>query len=70
MVWPSELPTEKEDILLIGIALAIALYAFVGKRFLQCFGDPIGVKLTMCISRLVMQDWHENFTLQTREYIS
>ena len=36
-------------------------YTFGGKKYLHLTGGPIGARLTMCVSRLVMQDWHENF---------
>ena len=37
------------------------IYTFGGKEYLQCSGGPIGARLTMCISRLMMQDWWEKF---------
>ena len=37
------------------------VYKFGGKDILQCFGRPIGARITMCISRLDMQDWWEKF---------
>ena len=74
-VWPNETPTEKDMKELIGIALEIAvklvfqnfIYTFGGNSFVQSFGGPIGARLTMCVSRLVMQDWHENFVLRLKE---
>jgi len=74
-IWPEELPNEKETRILIGIALEIAvkmvfnnfIYTFGGESFLQSFGGPIGARITMCVSRLVMQDWHEQFITRLRE---
>ena len=74
-IWPTLLPTERETRMLIGIALEIAvkmvftnfIYTFGGESYLQGFGGPIGARLTMCASRLVMQDWHENFVLRLKQ---
>ena len=68
-IWPETLPTVRETKILIGIALEIAVklifnnfvYTFGGESYLQSFGGPIGARITMCDSRLVMQDWHEHF---------
>ena len=37
------------------------VYTFGNKTFLQSTGGPIGARLTMCIARLVMQEWWEKF---------
>ena len=37
------------------------VYTFGEKSILQCGGGPIGARLTMCVSRLTMQDWWEQF---------
>ena len=37
------------------------VYKFGGQDILQCFGGPIGARLTMCIARLVMQEWWDCF---------
>ena len=74
-IWPDKLPNVKETKALIGIALEIAVklvftnfvYTFGGENYLQSFGGPIGARLTMCASRLVMQDWHENFILRLKQ---
>ena len=74
-VWPDTIPTIREIKIMIGIALEIAVklvftnfvYTFGGESFLQGFGGPIGARLTMCASRLVMQDWHENFTMRLKQ---
>ena len=50
---------------LLGLALEIGIkasfnlhcYQFGGKVFLQKFGGPIGMRLTMSVSRVVMADW-------------
>ena len=36
-------------------------YNFGGKIYLQRKGGPIGARITMACSRLVMQDWGENY---------
>ena len=74
-VWPAVMPTERETRKLIGMALEIAvkmvftnfIYTFGGESYLQGFGGPIGARLTMAASRLVMQDWHEHFILRLKE---
>ena len=68
-IWPSNKPTKRELSTLMAIMLEISVsfffdnfvYTFGGKDYLQCGGGPIGARLTMCISRLTMQDWWENF---------
>ena len=37
-------------------------YNFGGKIFLQLFGGPIGARLTMACSRIVMQEWGMHYT--------
>ena len=37
------------------------VYTFGGEFFLQKFGGPIGARLTMAVSRLVMQAWYDEF---------
>ena len=56
---------------MIGIALEIAVkffwsnfvYTFGGEKFVQSGGGPIGARITICIARLIMQDWRENFNI-------
>ena len=68
-IWPDVKPTKDELKILMAIMLEISVsfffdnfvYTFGGKDFLQGGGGPIGARLTMCISRLVMQDWWEEF---------
>ena len=68
-VWPETKPTKKDICTLMAIMLEISvsfffdnfIYTFGGKEYLQCSGGPIGARLTMCISRLMMQDWWEKF---------
>ena len=59
-----------EDIyLLMAILLEIAVnsffrsfvYTYGGEYFIQGDGGPIGARLTMCVARLVLQDWYESF---------
>ena len=37
------------------------LYTFGGECYLQGYGGPIGARLTMAVSRLVMQAWYEKY---------
>ena len=68
-VWPESEPTELEEKILMSIMLEISIrfffdnfiYTFGGLTFLQSKGGPIGARLTMCMARLVMQDWWEKF---------
>ena len=74
-IWTDILPTEKEKRILLGIALEIAvkmvfinfIYTFGVESYLQIFGGPVGARLTMCASRLVMQDWHEHFNIRLKK---
>ena len=69
--WPENSPKGKEINQLVAIMLEIAIkfffsnftYTFGGETFLQCTGGPIGARITMCIARLVMQEWWDNFKL-------
>ena len=36
-------------------------YTFGGDIFIQMFGGPIGARLTMCLARIVLQQWREDF---------
>ena len=50
------------------------VYTYGGKCFIQVDGGPIGARLTMCVARLVLQDWYEDFnkilvTSNIREYL-
>ena len=36
-------------------------YKFGGEIFVQMFGGPIGARITMAVSRLVMQEWKERY---------
>ena len=38
------------------------IYTFGGEEFRQGSEGPIGARLTMCIARLTMQDWWDQFT--------
>ena len=68
-IWPLREPTNGELRELMATFLEIAVkfffdhfvYKFGGQDILQCFGGPIGARLTMCIARLVMQEWWDNF---------
>ena len=37
------------------------VYTYGGEYFIQGDGGPIGARLTMCVARLVLQDWYESF---------
>ena len=36
-------------------------YRFAGKTYRQSSGGPIGARVTMCVARLIMQDWGERY---------
>ena len=38
-----------------------------GRVTSRALGGVIGARLTMCASRLVMQDWHENFVMRLKQ---
>ena len=67
--WPN-LPLNREQIkILLGRAMEIAVkfffshftYTFGGEIFIQMFGGPIGARVMMCLARIVMQQWREDF---------
>ena len=70
-VWefPSATPTEYQQRILrsrmaeIGVRVLWTnfMYEFAGETFLQMEGGPIGSRVTMVSSRLVMQDWSEGY---------
>jgi hypothetical protein len=70
-VWkfPKATPTEREKRILrarvveIGVRTVFRnfVYEFGGEDFLQREGGPIGARVTMAVSRLVMQHWAENY---------
>ena len=70
-VWqfPEAEPTEDQKKILLCRMAEIAVrtvwqnftYEFGGETFLQSEGGPIGARLTMACSRLVMQDWAEGY---------
>ena len=74
-VWqfPAAKPTEEQKKILQSRAAEIAVrtvwtnfcYEFGGEIFLQREGGPIGVRLTMACSRLVMQEWAGCWSLLT-----
>ena len=67
--WPDKTPTQRERKKIIAMCLEIAInffftnfvYTFGVEFFLQKFGGPIGARLTMAVSRLVMQAWYDEF---------
>jgi len=73
-IWPKVIPKDEDTKLLVAIMLEIAikfffanfLYTFGGESFLQGKGGPIGARITMCIARLVMQDWWEKFSVKLK----
>ena len=68
--WPQNRATEKEKRKLVAAALEIAvkfffdnfIYTFGGDCYKQGFGGPIGARLTMAVSRLIMQAWYESYS--------
>ena len=69
--WPSVEIGPKEIKKLMGSALEVAVifffrnftYTFGGEIFLQMFGGPIGARITMCVARLVLQQWRDEYSL-------
>ena len=61
--------TREEKSKLMGAAMEIAVilffknfaYTFGGKIFVQKSGGSIGATLMMCVARLVMQQWRDEF---------
>ena len=68
-VWPKQVINNSILKKLMGIGLGIAvkflfenfIYTFGGKYFLQKKGAPIGARITMCVSHIVMQDWRDEY---------
>ena len=69
--FPKEIkPTEYEKRILLSKVARIVVqvlwnnfvYEFGGETYLQQSGGPIGARVTMACSRLVMQEWSENYT--------
>ena len=68
--YPVEEAGETEMKKLLGLALEIGVrsafnmhcYSFGGEIFLQSFGGPIGMRLTMAVSQIVMADWSSKVT--------
>ena len=64
-IFPAREPTETEKRTLIGACLEIgvrksfqqSVYQFGGKYYLQTSGGPIGARITMAVSRIVMYHW-------------
>ena len=69
-IWPDQKLSYREVHKMMAIMLEIAVniffrsfvYTFGGKCYLQSTGGPIGARLTMCVARLVLQDWFEEFS--------
>lgn len=38
------------------------LYSFNNKIYIQCYGGPIGARVTMGAARLVINDWGERYS--------
>ena len=74
-VWPETKPTTEETRLLMAIMLEISvkfffgnfMYTFGGFKFIQTSGGPIGARVTMCLARLVMQEWWDRFKAILKE---
>jgi hypothetical protein len=68
-VFPARKPTMSEKRQLMGVVAEIGVrvlfenfvYTFAGQEYLQTGGGPIGARVTMAASRLVMQDWGETY---------
>ena len=69
-VYPKRTPTEKETRLIMGHVAEIGTrtifdnfcYQFGGKAYHQQAGGPIGARVTMCASRMVMQHWARGYS--------
>jgi hypothetical protein len=67
--FPAAKPTEEQKKILLSRMAEIGVrvlwsnftYEFGGEIFLQMEGGPIGARVTMAASRLVMQEWAEGF---------
>ena len=67
--WPNNKAIKGEVKKLAAIALEIVIkfffenfvYTFGGEFYKQDYGGPIGARLTMAVSRLVMQSWYEEY---------
>ena len=66
----NNLPLNRENIrTLMGRALEISIKFFFknfcctfgGDLYIQVFGGPIGARLTMCVARIVLQQWREDY---------
>ena len=70
-VWPTREPTAKHRQMMIAKAAEIGtrtifenfMFSFRGKSYLQAKGGPIGARVTMCATRLVMEDWGKRYTM-------
>ena len=70
-VWPTREPSERHMKMMMGRAAEIGvrtlfenfMFSFGGKSYLQAKGGPIGMRLTMCAAKLVMEDWGKKYTL-------
>ena len=68
-VFPNKNPTEKQIRKIAARVCEIATrilfenftYQFGGETYLQLEGGPIGARVTMCVARLVMQEWGEQY---------
>ena len=68
-VYPPVTPTLQERRLIMGHVAEIGTraifeqfcYKFGGKAYHQQSGGPIGARVTMCASRMVMQHWARNY---------
>ena len=68
--WPPNKVSKEEIKSLMGCCLKIAInfffknfvYTFGGEQYVQDFGGPIGARLTMCLARVVLQAWSEEFS--------
>ena len=74
-IFPPREPTETEKRSLIAACLEIgvrtsfrnSVYQFGGQYYLQTNGGPIGARVTMAVSRIVMYDWGKKLRNILRE---
>ena len=73
--FPKVIIGRKEKKKLIAAALEIGVkwffrnftYTFGGKLYLQLDGGPIGARLTMCVAKLVLQQWKEEYDILLKD---
>ena len=68
-IFPDTVPTALEERQLVARMAEIGvrtvfenfIYTFAGKMYIQQKGGPIGARVTMCLARIGMHDWGEQY---------